>query len=404
MREPQKSKSAARRKRKTDILTTWHIITGEYPPQQGGVADYTRLVALGLAARGDHVHVWAPAVADAERAEAGVEVHRLPGRFGPRALDALGRGLATPGPGHILVQYVPQAFGMKGMNLPLCLWLLARRRAGLTIMFHEVAVALRWQQPMRHNVIGVVHRAMAFVLARAARKCFVAAAAWEPLLRPLAPAGATISWLPVPSNVPVVDDPAGVRAVRRALMVKGGMLLGHFGAARETWIAAQLAAVVPPLLRERPDAAFLLVGRDSLDLRSRLLAGTPELQARVRASGPLPPADVSRHLGACDVMLQPYGDGVSTRRTSLMAALAHRRTVMTTSGVLTEPLWRHSGAVALVEAGDAAAMGTALAHLMDDAEERARLAAAAGALYAQRFDIEHTIAALREDRRPGDIV
>ena len=377
-------------------MATWHIITCEYPPQSGGVADYTRLVALGLAARGDRVHVWAAAVAEPGPGEAGVEVHRLTGRFGPRTLAALGRGLNAAGPGQILVQYVPQGFGMKGMNLPLCLWLFARRRAGLMIMFHEVAVALGWQQPMRHNVIGVVHRAMAFVLARAARRCFVAAAAWEPLLRPLAPAVATISWLPVPSNVPVVDDPAGVLAVRKTMMMEGGIILGHFGTAREPWIAARLAAVVPPLLRKCPEAAFLLLGRDSLDMRSRLLAVTPELHARVRASGPLAPADVSRHLGACDVMLQPYGDGVSTRRTSLMAALAHRRTVMTTSGVLTEPLWEQSGAVALADAGDAAAMGVGLAHLIDDARERARLGAAAGALYAQRFDIAHTIAALRE--------
>jgi hypothetical protein len=270
-------------------------------------------------------------------------------------------------------------------------------------MFHEVAVALTWQQPLRHNAIGVVNRAMAFVLARAARRCFVGAAAWETQLRPLAPAGATISWLPVPSNVPVVDDPAGVLAVRKTMMGESGIVVGHFGTAREPWIAARLAAVVPPLLRARAEVAFLLLGRDSLEMRSRLLALAPGLHARVRASGPLAPEDLSRHLGACDVMLQPYGDGVSTRRTSLMAALAHRRPVITTSGILTEPLWRQSGAVALVEAGDATAMGAALAHLMDDAGERARLGAAAGVLYAQRFDIAHTIAALREDCRPGGI-
>ncbi|HVA40408.1 MAG TPA: glycosyltransferase, partial [Candidatus Binataceae bacterium] len=154
-------------------MTGWHIISGEYPPQEGGVADYTRLVALKLVARGDRVHVWAPAVTGAEPADAGVEVHRLPGGFGPRSLAALGRALDGAVPGQILVQYVPQGFGMRGMNLPLCLWLFARRRAGITVMFHEVAVALAWQQPMRHNVIGVVNRAMAFVLTRAARRCFV---------------------------------------------------------------------------------------------------------------------------------------------------------------------------------------------------------------------------------------
>ena len=360
------------------------------------MADYTRLVALGLAARGDRVRVWAPAATGAVPAEAGVEVHRLPGRFGPRALAALGRELGAAGPGQVLVQYVPQGFGMRGMNLPVCLWLLAHRRAGIAIMFHEVAVSLTWQQPLRHNVIGVVHRAMAFVLTRAARRCFVSAAAWKQLLRPLAPAGAEISWLPVPSNVPVVDDPAGVLAVRKTLMVEGGMILGHFGTAREPWIAARFAAVVPPLLRERPDAALLLLGRDSLDMRGRLLAAAPDLHARVRAAGPLEAAEISRHLAACDVMLQPYSDGVTTRRGSMMAALAHRRAAVTTSGVLTEPLWRETGAVILVDGGDAAAMGAALAHLMDEAGERARLGAAAGKLYAQCFDVAHTIATLRE--------
>jgi glycosyltransferase involved in cell wall biosynthesis len=183
-------------------------------------------------------------------------------------------------------------------------------------------------------------------------------------------------------------------------MGESGAVLGHFGTAREPWIAERLAAVVPPLLRARPAVAFLMLGHDSLEMRSRLLAVAPGLHARVRASGPLAPEDLSRHLGACDVMLQPYGDGASTRRTSLMAGLAHCRPVLTTSGVLTEPLWRQSGAVALVDAGDAAAMGVALAHLIDDAGERARLGAAAGALYAQRFDIAHTIAALREDCSP----
>lgn len=383
-------------------MTTWHIITGEYPPAAGGVADYTRRVALELAAR-DRVHVWAPAVTETASPEAGVEVHRLPGRFGPRALATLGRGLEAAGPGQILVQYVPQGFGMKGMNLPLCLWLLARRRAGANvgIMFHEVSVRIARHQPLSHSVIGIVNRAMVFVLTRAARRCFVATPYWEMLLRPFAPAGITVKWLPVPSNLPVIEDAEGIRALRKSLAVDGGLTVGHFGTAREAWIAERLGAVVPPLLRERPGAAFLLLGRDSLDLRGRLLAEAPELHARVRASGPLAPSDLSYHLGACDLMLQPYGDGVSTRRTSVMAALAHRRPVVTTAGHLTEPLWRQSGAAVLVDVGDADRMGAALARLIDDAGERARLGAAAGALYAERFDIVHTIAALREGADAG---
>src|SRR5262245_59769784 len=60
----------------------WHLVTGEYPPQPGGVADYTRLVAQGLAAAGDTVHVWAARAPGDTPQDVGVTVHRLPDHFG----------------------------------------------------------------------------------------------------------------------------------------------------------------------------------------------------------------------------------------------------------------------------------------------------------------------------------
>ena len=42
----------------TTPTRTWHFLTGEYPPDRGGVADYTALVAAGLAKHGCAVHVW----------------------------------------------------------------------------------------------------------------------------------------------------------------------------------------------------------------------------------------------------------------------------------------------------------------------------------------------------------
>ena len=61
------------------------ILTGEYPPQSGGVSDYTRLVVEGLAAVGDEVAVYArPQAIGPETATPGVQVFRLPDRFGLR--------------------------------------------------------------------------------------------------------------------------------------------------------------------------------------------------------------------------------------------------------------------------------------------------------------------------------
>jgi len=60
---------------------TSHLITGEYPPQSGGVSDYSYLVATGLAKASEKVHVWAPWVDDPTRrrllASAGLAQARL---------------------------------------------------------------------------------------------------------------------------------------------------------------------------------------------------------------------------------------------------------------------------------------------------------------------------------------
>ena len=47
-------------------------------------------------------------------------------------------------------------------------------------------------------------------------------------------------------------------------------------------------------------------------------------------------------------MLQPYPDGVSSRRTTVTSLLAHGCAVVTTRGPLTEGLWQESGAVDVV--------------------------------------------------------
>ena len=109
-------------------MTRWAILTGEYPPDPGGVSDYTRLIARELVRMGDGVCVYAPSQpGPVDSDDAGVRVHRLPGVFGPLSLSKLDAMLArAPRPDRILVQYVPHAFGYKAMNVPFCAWLACR--------------------------------------------------------------------------------------------------------------------------------------------------------------------------------------------------------------------------------------------------------------------------------------
>jgi glycosyltransferase involved in cell wall biosynthesis len=383
------------------VIRYWDIVTGEYPPQPGGVADYTRMIARALAAEGDEVRVWAPRWDGAASADPGVIVNRLPDHFGPRGLARLSAALRQHRDTRLLVQYVPHAFGWKAMNVPFCLWLAAQRRAPLTIVFHEVTFPIGRDLPLRHNALGLVNRAMAWAAARAACRIFVTVPGWEPHLRAAAPRTTPIAWLPVPSVVAPADDAASSRELRRGFLASGAKsLVGHLGTYGPGIVAVLMPSMLA-LLRRRADAPLLLMGEGGRELRAALVRAEPRLDARVIATGWLSSEELSHHLSACDVLVQPYPDGVSGRRTSAMAALAHGVALVSTRGVLTEPIWAESRAVALAPAGDAPAVAAAMERLLDDEGERRRLASAGLALYDRRFALRHTIDALRDVAAPA---
>jgi glycosyltransferase involved in cell wall biosynthesis len=171
-------------------------------------------------------------------------------------------------------------------------------------------------------------------------------------------------------------------------------VIGHFGSCGPL-IADQLAVAIPALLQRAPDASMMLLGDGCAALRRRLVEAFPGLAGRLWETGPLAARDISAHLLACDIMLQPYAEGVTTRRTSVMAALVHGVATVTTSGRLTEPLWQETGAVALARAGDPSALAAIASRLLGDPETRARIGTTGRSVYDACFDVRHTVAALR---------
>jgi glycosyltransferase involved in cell wall biosynthesis len=157
-----------------------------------------------------------------------------------------------------------------------------------------------------------------------------------------------------------------------------------------------LLSSIPVLLNNGNKPSVLLLGRGSELMRNELTRQHPEIADRVLATGELDARGLSLHLSACDVMLQPYIDGVSSRRTSTMVALAHGVPVVTTKGVLTESFWAESEAVAMAPANDVLALVKRTQQLLPDADARQSMRMAARSLYAERFDAEHIIAKLRE--------
>jgi glycosyltransferase involved in cell wall biosynthesis len=383
----------------------WCVITCEYPPLTGGVSDHTRLLAATLAADGDTVDVWCPpASEDAEPAPeiAGVTVHVLPSRFGLGAIALLRRTLrALPSDTRVLVQWVPTAFGWRMMNLPFALMLFSLRGRRLDLYIHEVGWEV-WRETARRGFAGVVHHVMTWLAARSARRVYVTVPAWRWHLRLFGsyalPKDEDALWIPVASNVPDHADAARVTELRRSLLSapRQRALIGHFG----TYGRYQMTLmphIVTRLLDEAADRTMLLVGRGGSALRDFIVAERPELAPRIVATGGLSPEEVAEHLAACDVLVQPYEDGATTRRTSLMAGVALGRPTIANRGRSTEDVWAEQRAIHLIDSPAPHAFAGAVTKLLADAALRDRLSESARRLHAERFAMTHAVAALRGD-------
>lgn len=371
----------------------WHVLTGEYPPDSGGVGEYTEILAHALAAEGARVHVWTQADAGTDRR---VEVHPVESFHGAglRRLD--GELDRFPAPRTLLVQYAPQAFGRRGMNVAFCRWIRSRARRGdeVRVMFHEPYVQWSLERPQR-NVLAAATRLMAGLLLQAASVAYVSTPAWERLLRPLAPRGlGPMPWLPIPSTVPRADDPEGVAVLRAKLGANraGVHVVGHFGT-YGGMIAPLLEPALLAVLAPPSTSVALLLGDGGPAFAERLVQGNPWLKGRVSAPGRLERRALSVHLQACDVAVQPYPDGVSARRTTAMAALANGVPMVSNAGAFTEPQWAAAG-IPLAAVPDAAALAAEVLDLLDDAPRRRRLSADESAFYLREFSMGRTLRTL----------
>jgi hypothetical protein len=263
-------------------------------------------------------------------------------------------------------------------------------------MFHEVASPLRRGQKWRHQLLGRVHRLMAGVITPAAGRIFLSNPAWRPILRRVCPRLPPCEWLPIPSTVATQADPAAVAEIRARFGAGSGrFLLGHFGT-YGAHVADTLRFVLPEYLGREARWAVLLMGLGSEEFAVRLKHAYPDLAGRIHSTGGLPARGVAEHLAACDLLFQPYPDGVSSRRTSLMAGLGMGRPIVTTWGPSTEALWAAERIVAGVLGGEPRALIELLRRLGEDAEARCQFGERALRGYAAHFSLRRTVDTLRQ--------
>jgi glycosyltransferase involved in cell wall biosynthesis len=352
------------------------IVTGEFPPMQGGVGAFSQELARALAARGHELHIFTHREARPEPAEGRYSLAQL---REPLSLDyatlypharrwrwadvaqladvALRYDLEV-----VNIQYQAAAYNMRSAAINLAPW----RLKGLAlpvVTFHDLRV------PYLFPKAGPVRRMAVEWMARLARGVIVTNAEDYEALRQAGITQERMRNIPIGSNVQVHSrDEDEVLVTRRKLHVRpGDCLLGYFGFLNESKGADVL---LEALARLEEDVHLVFIGGrtgssdtannqaflDKLDAQ----IGALGLRDRVHWTGFVDDRAVSAYLNASDLMVLPYRDGVSLRRGTLMAALAHGRPIVSTESVHDVAPLVHGENIWLVAREDAQALAAAV--------------------------------------------
>lgn len=351
------------------------MITGEYPPMQGGVGAFTRILAGALAAQGHELYVLSRTGTHSD--DSRVELSASIGNWGAGSLLAARRWARERRLDVVNIQYQTAAYGMSPFVhfLPDAL-----RPIPVVTTFHDL------RYPYLFPKAGSLRDRIVMRLARASGG--VIATNHEDAARL---AGLCSSLIPIGSNI------APRTVIKESWRAQAGAtdddyLTAYFGLVnRSKGLETLLEAVAQ--LRDLP-LRLVLIGAvagssdptnatymNEIDALSERL----ELAPFIHRTGYLEDAAVSDYLAAADVVALPFRDGASYRRGTLIAAIQHGCAVVTTQPAVPIPAFIDGENLRLVPPDDPSALADALRHLYESPEERARLRAGATAL-AHRFD------------------
>lgn len=375
------------------------IVTGEYPPMQGGVGAYTRVLALELARQGQHVHIFS---SDAAReADPTLRLTNAIRAWEVSSLRAVRQWAKNEQLDVISLQFQTAAY-----NLSPWVHFLPEAVSSIPVVttFHD----LRF--PYLFPKAGALRTWIVRRLARASRAVIVTNhedynelvkttlvsrkdrvfSCTEAKISRGESAGLTL--IPIGSNIlkglPADYQPAVWRA--KAHVKESAFLIGFFGLLNHSKGLNTLLESLAQLRREGIAAQLLLVGGGlgssdptnaacAQTLRDKI--GQLDLADCIHETGYLDDeAEVGAYLRASDVVALPFLDGASYRRGSLMAALRYGCAIISTQPQVDIPTFRHGENMLLVPAGDSAALSAALRQSYEQPALRQRLAAGAAAL------------------------
>lgn len=353
------------------------LLTGEYPPMQGGISAHCAVLARHLSAEGHHVAVFSAAEAHSD--EPAIRLTRLRDRWGPFSMSAVRQWALSERLDVVNLHFQTAAFQMS----PWIHFLPARLRGiPLVTTFHDLRFPYLFPKagPLRNGIVMHLARTSDGVIATNHEDAQRLAHLKH---RALIPIGSSVN-----TALPPHFDRASWRA--ELGLPREAFVIAHFGFINRS---KGLDDLVRALAKLNEGHLLLIGGRTGASDPSNVthadeidaLIAQQGLEHRVHRTGYLEATGVSAAFAAADGVALPFKDGASYRRSSLMAAIAHGCAIVTTQPVVDIPAFTEGEPLALVERENPAQLARRLDHLRTQPAERERLRA--GALAIRRhFD------------------
>lgn len=374
------------------------IVTGEYPPHQGGVGDFTREIAHALGDLGHEVHVIAHVNARPEgfpKPFGSLTVYPVIASWNLQSLISI-RRLARQLQLDILnIQYQAAAYGMT----PPIHFLPLAAGVPCVMTFHDLRVpylfpkagALRWQA-----IMLLAKTSAGVIVTNPEDRLTLEKNLWnaDDAESALKNADRKLVEIPIGSNIKVnpklqtSNSKSGTR--RKYGISEDDLVVGYFGFLNVSKGGETLFKAIAQL--PITNYKLLLIGgrtgtsdptnqayAEQLDA----LASELGISNRIISTGYLSPEDTTSAFFACDMMAMPYEDGASFRRGTFIACLAHGMPTITTQPSTLLPQLKHGENIYLIPTRDDSALAKAIMILQNDSILRERIARGALALSEQ---------------------
>jgi glycosyltransferase involved in cell wall biosynthesis len=360
------------------------LVSGEYPPMQGGVGDCTRELGRALVQLGHQIVVLTshraalspntPVLSAQEP-----EVCPIVGRWDWTSWRYVFQTVRAYHSDVLHIQYQTAAYGMHpAINFLPLRFRLSGRRPRVLATFHDLRV------PYLLPKAGALRR---WVNLSLARWCDAAIATniddHQQLQKARLPKSPHL--IPIGSNIRPLPPPGFDRAAWRSRLGVGEneTLLCYFGFLNESKGGETLFRTLAELMHRGRRVKLLMIGGQVGDSdptnvqyfeHVRALGEDLGLEPLIQWTGYTPPDQVSANFLAADICVLPYRDGVSYRRGTLMAAIAHGMPIISTRPRVAIPTLADGESILLVAPDDAFAAADAVERLMSSPELRTRLA------------------------------